>query len=136
MKTLKFFKCNICGNFFIRVTEGFGTASCCNEEMKELTPSKTEGLGEKHLPVVKCEGNKITITVSSVIHPSTDAHHIEFIALQTTNGFQFKKLKSEDRPQATFILEEGVRPVAAYEYCNIHGLWMTEIADLCEQVYF
>ncbi|MCQ2198263.1 MAG: desulfoferrodoxin [Paludibacteraceae bacterium] len=136
METLKFFRCNTCGNVFVKAVNGFGTVTCCNEKMEELTPQKTDGLGEKHLPVVKREGNKVTVTVSSVIHPSTDAHHIEFIVIQTTNGFQFRKLKSGDLPQTTFVIDEEDRLVAAYEYCNLHGLWMTEFSNLCEQVYF
>ena len=30
-------------------------------------------------------------------------------------------------PVADFAVAEGDAPVAAYEYCNLHGLWKAEI---------
>lgn len=33
-----------------------------------------------------------------------------------------KDLKPGDKPEASFAVTEPV--VAAYEYCNLHGLWM------------
>lgn len=37
-----------------------------------LDAAKSEGAGEKHLPAVKQEGNKITVNVGSVLHPMTE----------------------------------------------------------------
>ena len=37
-----------------------------------------------------------------------------------------KSLKAGEEPKATFILAEGEKPVAVYEYCNLHGLWVKE----------
>ena len=28
-----------------------------------------------------------------------------------------------EKPQASFVLADGDQLVAAYEYCNLHGLW-------------
>ena len=33
----------------------------------------------------------------------------------------------ETKAAAEFILAEGDKPVAAYEYCNLHGLWKADI---------
>ena len=35
-----------------------------------------------------------------------------------------KDLKPGDKPEASFAVTEPV--VAAYEYCNLHGLWMAK----------
>ena len=52
-----------------------------------------------------------------------DAHYIQWIAIETTNGEQKKNLKPGEVPKAEFLLAEGEEFVAAYEYCNLHGLW-------------
>ena len=61
------------------------------------------------------------------IHPMLEVHYIQWIALETTEGIQIKKLKPETKPEAVFALADGEKPVAAYEYCNLHGLWKTDI---------
>ena len=63
------------------------------------------------------------MAVGSVEHPSLEAHYIEWIMLETKEGRQRKTLKPGDRPVAIFALTEGDAVAAAYEYCNLHGLW-------------
>jgi superoxide reductase len=53
----------------------------------------------------------------------TEEHHIEWICLQTKQGRQRKALKPGERPVREFALVEGDEVVAAYAYCNLHGLW-------------
>ncbi|HNZ83333.1 MAG TPA: desulfoferrodoxin family protein, partial [Sedimentibacter sp.] len=36
-------------------------------------------------------------------------------------------LSPGEKPAAVFALVEGDEVVAAYEYCNLHGLWKKEI---------
>ena len=36
-------------------------------------------------------------------------------------------LAADSAPTVTFALTEGDKPVAAYAYCNLHGLWKTEV---------
>ena len=50
----------------------------------------------------------------------------EWIYLETENGGQRRILKPGEEPKATFCIGED-KPVAVYAYCNLHGLWMTEI---------
>ena len=38
----------------------------------------------------------------------------------------FKALKPGDDPNVTFSLGDD-KAVAVYAYCNLHGLWMTEV---------
>ena len=37
-----------------------------------------------------------------------------------------KYLKPGDEPQAEFVLSDSDELFAAYEYCNLHGLWKAE----------
>ena len=88
---------------------------------EELIPNTTDAAGEKHVPVIKVEGDTVTVTVGEVEHPMLDAHYIEWIVLETETGYQKKCLRPGDRPVAVFKTTEPV--VAAYEHCNLHGLW-------------
>ena len=92
-------------------------------EGEELVPNTTDAAGEKHVPVVETSGNVVTVTVGTVRHPMLEAHFITMIALETDRGYQVKYLKPGSEPQAKFLLEDGEKTVAAYEYCNLHGLW-------------
>ncbi len=91
----------------------------------ELIPNTTDAAGEKHVPVIETAGDTVTVKVGSVEHPSLDAHYIEFIVLVTESGIQMKWLKPGMKPEAEFKTAEKV--VAAYEYCNLHGLWKAEV---------
>lgn len=95
-------------------------------EMVELKANSTDAAGEKHVPVITVNGNKVHVVVGSVIHPMTEEHSIQFIALETKQGVQRKALLSTDQPVADFVLAEGDEVMAAYEYCNLHGLWKVE----------
>lgn len=95
-----------------------------------LDAEKSEGAGEKHLPVAKKEGNKITVNVGSVLHPMTEEHSINWIFLETKKGGQLVRLSSSCEPVAEFILADGDEAVAAYAYCNLHGFWKTELSSL------
>ena len=76
--------------------------------------------------VVSIDGVNVVVRVGAVEHPSTPAHYIEWIAIQTTSGTQRKKLDPGDLPKAEFSLAQGEKLVAAYEYCNLHGLWKSQ----------
>ena len=88
-----------------------------------MIPNTSDGAGEKHVPVVQVDGQTVTVTVGSVEHPMLEAHSIQWILLETKEGRQRKALKPGDKPTAVFALAPGDTAVAAYEYCNLHGLW-------------
>ncbi len=79
---------------------------------------------EKHVPVIEQNGDAVTVKVGSVEHPSMPEHYIEWIVLVTESGIQMKWLKPGMKPEAIFKVNEKV--VAAYEYCNLHGLWKAD----------
>lgn len=123
---LKFYVCSHCGNIVGMVHFGGGTLVCCGEPMKELVPNTTDAATEKHVPVISVNGNTVEVTVGSTLHPMTAEHHIAWIALETEQGVQRKPLDPTGAPKATFVLADGDKAVAAYEYCNLHGLWKAE----------
>ena len=122
---MKFYKCEICGKIVAMVKETPVETMCCGQAMRELVPGTTDGATEKHVPVYTVEGNTVKVKVGSAEHPMTDAHHIEWIAIETENGNQRKELKPGDKPEATFALVPRDKVKSVYEYCNLHGLWKT-----------
>lgn len=125
---LKLFKCNTCGNIVVKIIDSGVTPSCCGKNMTELIPESTDGALEKHVPVFERKGNVICITVGKEEHPMTDMHHIEFIILETNKGFYIHRIHKEGcevcLPKACFYMVAGEEPVAVYEYCNLHGLYV------------
>ncbi len=123
----KFFKCNKCGAVISKYVDAGAKMLCCGEELTELLPNTSDGAGEKHVPLVTVEGNKVTVKVGEVAHPMTEAHLITMVYLETNLGGHERVFSHTDEPQAQFVLAEGEVALRAYEYCNLHGLWMTEI---------
>jgi len=122
----KFFICELCGNIVGLVKDNKGPLSCCTENMTYLEPNTVEASLEKHLPHVKKSENGISVSVGSVFHPMEESHYIDFIYVQTQKGGQRAKLDIGDSPEAEFCFV-GDKPVEVYAYCNLHGLWKTEI---------
>lgn len=122
-----FYKCDRCGNFITFLGEKRATPVCCGEEMKEVVPNTTDAAQEKHVPVVTRDGNSVKVNVGSVDHPMLEEHFIQFIILETNFGYHKTDLKPGQAPSAVFALADGEEPVAAYEYCNLHGLWKAAI---------
>ena len=123
---MTFYRCKHCGNIIVHLQDSGVRCSCCGEEMAPLVPNTTDAAGEKHVPVIRVDGQTVTVTVGSVEHPMLEAHFIQWILLETKEGCQRKALKPGDAPKAVFALPEGDEVVAAYEYCNLHGLWKSE----------
>ena len=124
----KFFICEICGNLVEMIHISGVPMYCCSQPMTELVPNTEEGDGEKHLPVVTVSDNEVTVEVGSEDHPMVEKHYIQWIHIETNNGIQRKCLSPGDKPKATFTLHDD-EIAAAYEYCNLHGLWKTQIKD-------
>ena len=120
---LRFFRCENCGNIIVKIEDSGVPVFCCGRAMTELVPGTSDGAAEKHVPVTEQDGNRVTVKVGSVAHPMLEDHHISFIVLETDKGFSVKKLDHTGTPEAVFMLADGETVTAAYEYCNIHGLW-------------
>ena len=121
----KFYKCNRCGNVVEKVVDSKVPVVCCGEQMQELIPNTVDASNEKHVPVVtSLDDNHIKVEVGSVPHPMLPEHHIAFIYVETESGGIRINLK--DKPEAV-VCTCSERPIAVYEYCNLHGLWKTEL---------
>ena len=125
-KEVKFYICKHCGNIVGLIHNAGVPLVCCGEKMSELVPNTTEAATEKHLPVVEMDGNIVKVSVGSVEHPSTEEHYIAGVYLETAHGGQRKAIKPGDKPEVSFALQDD-ELIAVYAYCNLHGLWKTEI---------
>ena len=121
----KFYKCRHCGNVIVKLVDSKVPVVCCGEKMEELVPNTVDASGEKHLPVVtRLDERTIKVEVGSVHHPMLPEHHIAFIYVETERGGI--RVNLTDKPEAVIcVCQEKV--TAVYEYCNLHGLWKTEL---------
>ena len=122
----KFYICRQCGNLVGLVHQSGVPMMCCGQKMEALEANTVDASGEKHLPVVTVADDVITVNVGSVPHPMTAEHLIEWIFVETEHGGQRKALKAGDEPVVHFALKDD-KAVAVYAYCNLHGLWITEL---------
>ena len=108
---VKFYKCRHCGNVIHKLVDSKVPVVCCGEQMQELIPNTVDASNEKHVPVVtRLDDCSIKVEVGSVAHPMLPEHFIAF----------------KDKPEAVICTCNG-KPKAVYEYCNLHGLWKTEL---------
>lgn len=140
---MKFYICQTCGNLFGTIVDMENVPSCCGKQMTELRCETTDGALEKHVPVCTCETIStkddkeivaVHIKVGSEPHPMEKYHSIQWIVLETDCGVYRCDLKccedkDEKQPaaEATFYICKNEKPLRAYEYCNIHGLYVAEI---------
>ena len=104
---------------------------CCGEKLVPMLPKSVDEAHEKHLPVVSKTEKGLHVKVGSVDHPMLEAHHIVWIEVVAGSKVIRKYLKPGDTPEADFPLCEncccGCEKILVREYCNIHGLWQTEV---------
>lgn len=122
----KFYVCSHCGNVVEKVKDAKVPVMCCGKKMEELVPNTVEASGEKHVPVVTVEGDHLTVNVGAVNHPMEEKHFIEWVRVETENGNLFRRLIPGSAPNVVFHLG-GEKASAVYAYCNLHGLWKTEL---------
>ena len=126
MKNVKFYVCPHCGNLVEMVNDAGVKPVCCGQKMNELVPNTVDASGEKHIPVVTVADGVVEVNVGSVDHPMVDVHWIEWIQLVTDKGSYRKVLNPSEAPHVKFLLGDE-KPEAVYAYCNLHGLWKTEL---------
>ncbi len=123
---MRFFKCEDCKSIAMEIVAG---GCACVPNYGEVTANTVEASQEKHLPVVERDGRMITVRVGSLEHPMLEEHYIMCIYVETCSGGFLRNLKPGDEPVAVFEIPEEQQIKAVYEYCNIHGLWKTEISE-------
>jgi len=122
MKETKFYICEHCGNLVGQIHDSGVPMVCCGQKMTRLEAGAVDASVEKHVPVASVEGNTVTVTVGSVLHPMQEEHSILWVYLATDKGGQRKNLEVGCEPTVTFALADE-KPVAVYAYCTLHGLW-------------
>lgn len=94
--------------------------------MEEIFVNRVEASTEKHLPVVTISNQFVEVKVGLVTHPMEDEHYINFVAVETTNGYIIKTLAQHELPECKIYVGED-KVISVYEYCNLHGLWKIDI---------
>ena len=124
---VKFYKCEHCGNIAVKVVDSKVPLVCCGEKMVELVPDSVDAAVEKHVPAVDMVERTVHVNVGAVDHPMEEAHFIEFVCLVTDKSYQIHPLRPGQAPHADFYICADEHPVTVYAYCNLHGLWKTEL---------
>ncbi len=117
------YKCGVCGNVVEVLRPGAGELVCCGKLMNLQDEKSNDEGEEKHLPVVKKEGDKLTVKVGSIPHPMEEDHYIEWIEINMLDVGRIAKkyLKPGDAPEVEFHVRGDNFKIRAY--CNKHGLW-------------
>ena len=128
MSDNKFYRCSHCGNVIGMIHNAGVPVMCCGQKMDLLEPNTVEASAEKHLPVVEVVDNAVLVSVGEDNHPMEKDHRILWVYLETNKGGHRRVLEEGRDPYATFVLS-GEKPIAVYAYCNLHGLWKTEVEE-------
>ena len=106
------------GNF---LASGKGEAA--PEGFVALEPNTEDAAVEKHVPAVELQrdGHIIHVQVGETMHPMTDEHYIEWVALESDDRLEIRYFKPGQTPVTFFA--GGVKSGTVYAYCNLHGLW-------------
>jgi superoxide reductase len=119
-----FYRCEICGNIVGLIKNGGGVLVCCDKPMVTLEANTTDAAKEKHIPVASRKDGKIYVEVGSAVHPMTEKHYIEWIAVVSEDGTERISLSPMDEPKVIFCDKPNAE---VYAYCNLHGLWKSSI---------
>ena len=126
MKQKEIYKCNICGKVVEILNAAAPDTICCGENMILMEEKTADWKGEKHVPKISIDGNKVTVDVGISMgtpHPMTEEHWIMWIELICKNNcYKRQMLTPGMEPKATFVVAD-TSGLIAREYCNLHGLW-------------
>lgn len=124
-KINQIYKCPICGNIVEVLHTGKGELVCCGQPMELLTEKDKDTGFEKHLPIIQKQESQVIVTIGSVLHPMEEIHYIELIEIIADGKVYKEFLKPGDSPTAIFNIK--AKKIEARGYCNVHGLWKTNI---------
>jgi len=121
---MKLFKCLKCGEMVEVIKDECDSLTCCGKKMVEMVPGEVDAAQEKHVPFCEIQGDSVYVIVGEVEHPMEEKHYIEWICAEYSDSTVKYFYKPGDKPEALFDYEKGMK---IYAYCNLHGLWMTEL---------
>lgn len=120
-----FYRCEVCGNLVELINKGGGELVCCDQPMTELKPNTVDASVEKHVPAVTRKDGKLYIQIGSTPHPMVPEHYIEWVAVIGDKTMRRIALAPGEEPKVELV--DTGEEVDVYAYCNIHGLWKTEV---------
>ena len=126
MSNTKYYICEKCGNLVEKIDDSGVPMVCCGQKMTPIVAGTVEASREKHIPVATVEGNIVKVAVGSIEHPMAEEHSILWVELKTDKGIQRKNLVVGEPPVVSFAIADE-KPLEVYAYCNLHGLWKSEI---------
>ncbi len=126
---MKIYKCDACGNVYEKIGgDSACTPTCCGKSSRELVAGEVDAAAEKHVPVVEKKGDFLVVNVGSVEHPMLPEHYITNVWAEFEDGSVVRiGLLPGNAPTAQISIQNKTGKVVVYEYCNLHGLWKTEI---------
>lgn len=124
IRKMKFYKCYSCGNI-ITSKNDLPTMTCCGANMEELKCHTKDEFSDKHIPIVYRCKNKTTVIVGEILHPNSKAHYIEWVLLETENGYYKKWINYNNKPVLSFTIPAHEKILNVYTFCNIHGLYVS-----------
>lgn len=124
-KRLQVYECKKCGNIVEVLHEGKGQLVCCGEPMVLHEENTVDASREKHVPAVEKTESGYRVVIGTEIHPMVEKHYIEWIEMIHDDKVCRRFLCAGDQPEAVFTTDADKVTIRAY--CNLHGLWKTEI---------
>lgn len=120
----KLYYCPVCGNVIQLEKGDINHITCCGKEMKPLIANTVDASVEKHVPKYERKEDEMIVTVGEVEHPMEENHYIMWIMCVENNKVTKLNLVPEEKPEAKFAYVKGA---TIYAYCNLHGLWKSEV---------
>jgi superoxide reductase len=122
----KVYFCENCGNIVESLWNGKPDILCCGRKMEELTENTKDAAVEKHVPAIKRDGDKVTVTVGEVEHPMVAEHYILFVEVIAGNDvYRHDFVEGDNKPVAEFTVPADQK-IKVRAFCNLHGLWAAE----------
>ena len=126
MNETTFYICPMCGNIAVKLEDAGIPLLCCGQAMDEMPMNPQDVSVEKHKPVLERLGDVLTVKLGEQEHPMTHEHAIRWVWLDSGGDAQFKRLSPDSPRELKFYLDNDA-PVTVYAYCNLHGLWKSEL---------
>lgn len=123
--SIKFYKCNVCGNIVCKIEDSGMPLSCCGRQMTELQAC-TADTNSRHIPTFEYKDGYLKVCIGTDPHPTEDEHHVQFIVVETSMGIHIKKVNVSHKAMACFKLCETEYISAVYSLCSLHGLFVTQ----------
>jgi len=127
---MTFKKCSTCGQMVEMLKETDIPIICCGKAMDTLVPDNGDGAYEKHVPfLVKDDEKHFTVRIGEILHPALEAHHIEWILIETNLRIVRFNLSPTEEPTRKFEIsrKSNEKILNIYENCNLHGLYMKNV---------